>query len=614
VYKPALTGVRFVGVFFVMLYHANVPWMQGGFFMLDVFFVLSGFLITSLLVSEMTETGNLRLGRFWSRRAKRLVPALFVLLAAVAIYAALVPNPLGAADLRGDGIAALFYVSNWRFALSGASYFDNFNPSLFRHTWSLSIEEQFYVVWPLLFIAGYKVLKGRLELMALIAGIGAIASALWMGFLYEPGVNPSRIYYGTDTRLQALLIGVGLALISRGNTRRFLPEKWIHVLGWMGYAAFALLLVVTDPNDEWIFRGGFMLFSLISAFVVFAHAGPDTTRLNRMIGWLPILWLGSLTYGLYLWQWPVFIVLDEARTGIGGVPLFALQFTVTLALSAASYYLVETPIRRSSFAFRSGARSAYAIVGAAVTVVVLFIVSTSIFGTAGPASASDAAPHVLVVGDSTGYAMAAQYPGTGDLKVDSAAVQGCGIVRGENKPVAGMLNIRSTCETWPEDWKQGLARSKPEVIVLATGAWERFDKIVDGKLLAVGSPEWKTYARSEFEYALSLTEGRPVIMLNAPCTRSLPSVNGPAVQEGNDGRRLDDVNALMSEFAAAHPEQIHLLDLKALLCPNGTFEPKIDGVEARPDGVHYNTAGAALVWRWLAPQVQQLLDAKGPKK
>lgn len=616
-YKPALTGVRFIGVFFVMLYHANVPWMQGGFFMLDVFFVLSGFLITSLLVSEMTETGSLGLARFWSRRAKRLVPALFLLVGAVAVFVALVPSRLGTPDLRGDGISALLYVSNWRFALNGSSYFDNFNPSLFRHTWSLSIEEQFYVLWPLLFVVGYKMLKGRLELMALIAGVGAIASAVLMAMLYEPGANPARIYYGTDTRLQALLVGVGLALVSRGNTRRFLPEKWLQVLGWMAYASFALLLVTTKPTDEWIFRGGFMLFSLISACLVFAHAGSDTARLNRIIGWLPFLWLGSLSYGLYLWLWPVFIVVDEARTGLSGAPLFVVQFLVTLGLAAASYYLVETPIRRSSFSFRTpGATRKYAVsvVSAGALVVAMFLVTTTIFGSNEQVSASVSAGarRILVTGDSTGATLVTQYPGTGDLNVEGATILGCGIIRGDNKLSGHPIENTARCNTWPEKWADAEDTFHPDMVVIATGAWEMIDKVVGTKVYEVGTDEWFTYARAEFEQALTLAgrNGRPIVMLNAPCVRSTATVDGPAIPEVMDTRRLDAVNKLFTELAAARPDQVHLLDLKGLLCPNGKFEAKINGIEPRPDGGHYSVAGAAMVWRWLAPQVNAILDQR----
>jgi peptidoglycan/LPS O-acetylase OafA/YrhL len=613
-YKPALTGVRFFGIVFVMLYHANISWSRGGVFALDMFFMLSGFLITTLLVSEMTETGTLRLGHFWSRRAKRLLPALFLLIGSLAVYAVFFGTPDEIARLRSDGIATLLYVSNWWYAFSGASYFDNFQPSLLRHTWSLSMEEQFYVFWPLLFIAGYKWLKGNLELLAALAFIGALASAGLMWFMFDPDGDPSRVYYGTDTRVQALLVGVALALISRGNTRRFISERWIQLGGWIGYGIFAVIVAKTAGSQPWIYRGGFLMFSLVSAVIIFAHAGDDKALLNRIFGCKPMVLLGSLTYGAYLWQWPVFIVVDEARVGIGGLPLLAIQFVVTFAFAAVSYYLVETPIRRSSFSFRTpGATRTYAIgvAGAAALVVVMFLATTTIFGPNAQVSASVSAGarRILVTGDSTGATLVSQYPGTGDLNVEGATILGCGIVRGDNKLSGQPIESTAPCNAWPQKWADAEKSFQPDMVVIATGAWEMVDKVVGTKVYEVGTDEWFTYARSEFEQALKIAgpNGRPIVMLNAPCARSTATVDGPAIPEVMDQRRLDTVNELFAQLAAAHPDQIHLLDLKSLLCPNGTFEPKIDGVEVRPDGAHYSPAGAALVWKWLAPQLNAIL-------
>jgi len=612
-YKPALTGVRFIALLFMMLYHANISWARGGIFSIDVFFVLSGFLITSLLISEMTETNRIRLKHFWGRRAKRLLPALLFLLFGIAIYLALFATPEEAARSRGDGVSTLLYVSNWWYSLNGSSYFEAFQPSLFRHTWSLSIEEQFYVLWPLLFIGGYKVLKGRLDLMAAFVGLGALASAGLMFVLFDPDTDPSRLYYGTDTRAQALLIGVGLGLISHGNARRFLAERWIQIGGLLGYAVLAVVFATNDNRQPWIFHGGFLVFGLAAALIVFAHAGDASSPLNRIVGLPVLVWLGSVSYGAYLWQWPVFVVVDESRTGIGGLPLLALQFVLTFALAAVSYYVIETPIRRASFSFRGDARTyTVGVLGGAALVVLIFIVTSTVFGVDAdkPAAAARAgAPRVLVAGDSTAFNLAVQYPGTGDLTVEQAVVLGCGVVRGENEPVDKRPTVKAECDSWPQKWEQREKEFSPDLMVIVTGTWEVFDKVVNGKLLKVGTEEWRAYARSEFEYALSLAGpgGRPVALLNAPCTRSLASAEGPAVSELNDATRLAHVNDLMAEIAAAHPDQVHLLDLEAKTCPNGEFETRIDGVEARPDGVHYSRAGTAVIWNWLAPQLQTIL-------
>jgi peptidoglycan/LPS O-acetylase OafA/YrhL len=608
--------VRFVGLVFVMLYHANISWSRGGIFSIDMFFVLSGFLITSLLVTEISETGGIGLKRFWGRRVKRLLPALLFFMFGVTIYMALFATPEEAARARGDGVATMLYVSNWWYTITGSSYFENFQPSLLRHTWSLSIEEQFYLVWPLLFIVGYRWCKGRLELMATLAGVAALASAGLMFVLFQPGTDPSRVYYGTDTRAQALLIGVGLALISHGNARRFVSERWIQLGGWIGYLVFAVIFATTDFGNPpaWLFQGGFLLFALAAALLVFAHAGDDSAVLNRIVGCAPFVWLGSITYGAYLWQWPVFIVVDEARTGLSGPLLLAAQFLITFAIAALSYYLIEVPVRRASFSFRNGdsrRQYAFGVVGAGVAIFVLFVASTTIFGSsAGPANSDSAtAKRILVNGDSTAYTLATQYPGTGDLKVATAAVLGCGIVRGANKPVDRPAAVQNTCDTWPQRWQEQEDAFHPDLVVIATGTWELFDKVVDGKVLKVGTPAWFEYARSEYEDAITRAgpNGRPIVLLNAPCVRSTASVEGPASPEENDPQRLAHVNELLTQVAAAHPTQVHLLDLKSFLCPSGQFEEQVDGVNGRPDGVHYNMAGAASVWRWLAPQILQIL-------
>src|SRR3954471_21397865 len=224
-YVPGLDGLRGIAVIAVLLFHGGVTWAKGGFLGVDVFFVLSGFLITSLLLDERWKTGTVKLSRFWARRARRLLPALLILLAAMAAYATWVPmqSPLG--DLRRDVLATLAYVSNWHFIIDGGSYFArNAPPSPLRHTWSLAIEEQFYVLWPLLFIA---VARGRHRLtkLAVLIGVGIAASIAAMAYLFHPGADSSRVYYGTDTRAHVILIGCGLAVLLSAVARQRGPHS-----------------------------------------------------------------------------------------------------------------------------------------------------------------------------------------------------------------------------------------------------------------------------------------------------------------------------------------------------------------------------------------------------
>src|SRR3954452_6670592 len=244
-YIPGLDGLRGIAVIAVLLFHGGVTWATGGFLGVDMFFVLSGFLITSLLLEERWRTGTIGLSHFWSRRARRLLPALLLLLAAMAAYATWVPTdtPLGA--LRRDVLATLAYVSNWHFILDGGSYFArNAPPSPLRHTWSLAIEEQFYVLWPLLFIAVARG-KHRLTKLAVFIGVGIAASIGAMAYLYHPGADSSRVYYGTDTRAHVILIGCGLAVLLSGVARQRGPHTQ-PMGGWgrglLGLAAVDALL------------------------------------------------------------------------------------------------------------------------------------------------------------------------------------------------------------------------------------------------------------------------------------------------------------------------------------------------------------------------------------
>jgi peptidoglycan/LPS O-acetylase OafA/YrhL len=210
-YLPGVDALRALAVLAVFLYHAGVGWMPGGFLGVDVFFVISGYLITSLLLREFRRDGHLRLGRFWLRRARRLLPAVGVLIALTMVVAAIV-EPDRIDQLRGDAVASLLYFANWHFIYGHESYFESFQrPSLFRHLWSLSVEEQFYLFWPLLFAAGMKLFGRTRLLLGVLAGALASMALAWL--LFDPGHDASRVYYGTDTHAVGLLAGVALALV-----------------------------------------------------------------------------------------------------------------------------------------------------------------------------------------------------------------------------------------------------------------------------------------------------------------------------------------------------------------------------------------------------------------
>ena len=347
-YLPGIDALRALAVIAVFFYHANVSWMPGGFLGVDVFFVISGYLITSLLLREFRRGGAIHLGRFWLRRALRLLPAVGVLIAVTMIAAAILePDRIDA--FRDDALASLFYFANWHFIFGHVSYFEQFQaPSPFTHLWSLSVEEQFYLFWPLVFAAGMKLFgRGRLLLGVLAGALGSVVLA-WI--LFDPGADASRVYYGTDTHAVGLLLGVGLALFwSPTELRRRstgpLVGPILDVVGVLALAYLVLSFVHVHDYDLALWHGGYLWLALVTALLVAVLVHP-AARLGGLLGQAPVLWLGLRSYSFYLWHWPV---LAFTRPGVDvdlpkGV-LIPLQLAFVLVLADLSYRFVELPFR-----------------------------------------------------------------------------------------------------------------------------------------------------------------------------------------------------------------------------------------------------------------------------
>jgi peptidoglycan/LPS O-acetylase OafA/YrhL len=347
-YLPGIDALRALAVLAVFFYHARVSWMPGGFLGVDVFFVISGYLITSLLLREFRGAGHVSLGRFWLRRARRLLPAVGVLIA-VTMVAAAILQPDRIDELRGDAVASLAYVANWHFVFVEQSYFEQFQaPSLFTHLWSLSVEEQFYLFWPLVFAAGMKLFgRGRLLLGVLAGAVGSVALA-WV--LFDPGSDASRVYYGTDTHAVGLLAGVALALVwSPIQLRRHrggpLVGPILDLVGALALCYVLLCFVGVHDYDLALWHGGYAWLSLATTLLVAALAHP-AARIGELMGSRPALWLGLRSYSFYLWHWPV-LALTQPGIDVSlprGV-LIPLQLALVLALADLSYRYVELPFR-----------------------------------------------------------------------------------------------------------------------------------------------------------------------------------------------------------------------------------------------------------------------------
>ncbi len=347
---PALDGLRGTAVIGVIAFHYLR--YTGGYLGVDLFFVLSGYLITSLLLVEREANGSVSLGAFWARRARRLLPALFVVLLAVSLYARFAVDPTRLDALRGDALATLFYVANWRSIVSEASYWAMFNdPSPLQHTWSLAIEEQFYVVWPLIaWVVLGRARRRPAGAMLAVCLVGLAASATAQLLLYRPGTDPSRVYFGTDTRIAAILMGASLACATRrfGRPTSRRGRTALELAGWGGAVVLGVCWTFVDGQDPFLYRGGLLLCGVAATLVLAAATQPEGGPLSAVFSVAPLRTVGAVSYGLYLWHWPVLVALSPERTHLEGPVLFLARIATAAALTGVSYVVLEQPIRHGA--------------------------------------------------------------------------------------------------------------------------------------------------------------------------------------------------------------------------------------------------------------------------
>lgn len=352
-YLPGLDGLRAIAIIGVLLYHAGIDWVPGGFLGVDVFFVLSGFLITSLILEEYERAGRIDFKRFYIRRARRLLPAVFVLLIAVGLAVLLFYRDALSA-FREDALATLFYLNNWWYILVDQSYFESIGrPPLLKHLWSLAVEEQFYLIWPA--VALLLVRRGGRPLVRRVAVFLAIASTAWMAYLairggYPIDADPSRAYFGTDSHMMGLVIGAALATVWRpGRLSANIPrgaQLLVTGIGVTMIAVIAYFYLFVGEFTPWLYRGGFLALAVFTAVLIAAATHP-ASPLGPILGVGLLRYLGRRSYGIYLWHWPIFMV---TRPGID-VPwsdflTFIVRIAITLVIAEISYRLVEMPIRQ----------------------------------------------------------------------------------------------------------------------------------------------------------------------------------------------------------------------------------------------------------------------------
>ncbi len=362
---PGLDGLRAVAVVAVLLFHLRMGYASGGFLGVSLFFTLSGYLITRLLLDEHRASDTISLRNFWARRLRRLMPAAFVALGLITIVA-LSSDVFHSASLRGDLWAALGYVANWRFMSASTSYADLFvtAPSPVLHFWSLAIEEQFYFVFPILLLAMLR--RNRSRWVAFV-GLGL----LWMASVASSfvGASDNVVYYGAHTRAAELLTGSLLALLMAHQTKFGVTTASLSSgirYFWNAATAVALgvvvfLIITVETGDRWLYQGGLAAFSLLSALLVVGIqvAGPFQWLAERRV----VKAVGQVSYGLYLFHWPIFLLINEDRTGLSGITLHGLRLVATVAISVVVMQLIENPIRRNRILSGVRVRSSALVIG-----------------------------------------------------------------------------------------------------------------------------------------------------------------------------------------------------------------------------------------------------------
>ena len=642
---PALNGIRGIAVALVVVGHGGIPGVAGGFIGVDVFFVLSGFLITSLLLDELGRTGRLDLRGFWTRRARRLLPALLLMVLAVVFVRALFA-PDSVTTLRADAVAAFLWSANWAFVAHKADYFSQgATPSPLQHTWSLGVEEQYYLIWPLLLavvalllaaIARRRggtvpTLAGVRTAVFVLAAVGVLASATEAVLLTSDSAL-NRVYFGTDTRAQALLIGAAAAaLLVRDWSAvmagwSLIRSRWVkwaaRVVPIIGLAVLAAVThVATGSAAE--FRAGLLSIVALAAVAVIVPVALDQGGpVARVLALRPLVWLGVISYGVYLWHWPIFLALNGERTGWSGYRLFAARCMVTLAAAGLSWWLIEQPIRRWRPAHLPMLRFAGATVATAAAVTMLVVpigmrsggqgpdvsaaAMTSPVETVRPATPPRAGvrPHtVSVFGDSVAWTLMRYLPPTPGINFLDRTTIGCGVVRGGPYRYSGVsLEQKPECDAWPERWAQRIGYDRPDVVLMVIGRWETVDRKWNGNWAHIGQPDFDKYLEGELRHALDIlsSTGALVVVTTEPYNRHGEQADGSLYPEDQPSR-VNQWNALLRKVVAGRTN-VTVLDLNKKLAPNGGYTNKINGVQVRIDGVH-PTPNAV---KWMTPW---LLDA-----
>ena len=694
-YYGGLDGIRALAILAVLLYHGGVAWADGGFLGVEAFFVLSGFLITSLLIAEWRRSATIALRAFWARRARRLLPALFCLVAVVGLYEVLSSNADAVPGLKGDGIATLFYYGNWHQIVTQSNYFAATGPvSPLQHTWSLAIEEQFYILWPTSLLAAIwitrRVLRRRrptdrrvLGTLLAMSLTLAVASAVEVIILFRGGAGVNRVYYGTDTRAVSLLTGASLAFAlaifrppDASRETAAATAKRPDMLGSAAVLALCAVLAMmhyADGASPWLYPYGMVGLDLAVAVIIAAVVLRPSSAAGRIFSVAPARGLGQISYGVYLWHFPLFLWLTAAATGVSGAPLLGLRLATTLIVSMISFVLIEQPVRRRKLPnwlvaglapvglggacvalFAAAAAAAPPLASAPVPkplprlegtqVCNVLLTDTKQYGLAPPSPAVAAvqqpkwlAAHalswdshsrvtfhtcppkkVLLIGDSLAFSL-----GLGQMieehnygvEVANAAILGCAF------HTAGEINVSGTWQSLPAacpaalaQWQRDERAFKPGAVIVELGYRDEFDWRSHGKAIHLGQPAFDASVENQIErYIRVLGNGgrTPILFLSVPFANPRPQPNGSPSPAASPARHAL-INSLLRSAASHDPSQVRMLNIDQVVSPGNRYQRDLNGKLCRFDGIHFAIYCSELLAPDVLSTVREMLPAPTP--
>jgi peptidoglycan/LPS O-acetylase OafA/YrhL len=676
----------------VLLFHGGVSLVSGGFLGVEAFFVLSGFLITSLLVSEWRATHGIALGAFWARRARRLLPALFLMVTVVGLYYAAAGPPDTMPDLRGAGISTLLYVANWHELAAGTSYFAaNGAISPFKHTWSLGIEEQFYLLWPLLLVGVFWLVRrrqprqwrhsdGALRLLLALTVTGIFISAIETLLLFDGGKGLDRVYYGTDTRADSLLAGAALAIAfalrgqgdqlpSRGRSIG-LGARRLGALAIVGMSLVLALMCFANSGAGWLYPGGLIAVDLAVVTVIAAVVLAPETSVPRALSATPLRAIGVISYGVYLWHYPLFLWLDDSSTGLSGIPLLVLRIAITLAISTASFVLLEQPIRRGKVPkpiirtlapLAAGVAVLALVVGSAIqtpgsdaaaappppkntarfTGISLgcrvYLQDTPQYGLVplppnraagemyGTLRAHSISWHgamtatfhtcppdrVLLVGDSLAYSL-----GVGlmddevhyGIEVANAAMLGCAFTTAGELNIGGQWQPQSNgCPDALDQWSRDVRTLGARAVIVELGYRDQFDWMIGGAVVHLGQRWFDQYVQGQIDrYVQVLSATGAKVVL-----LTVPYTNPPANADGSPAAaaapaRHQIIDSMLYRAASGNPN-VSVVNIDRQLSPHNHYQATIDGQLCRFDGIHFTTFCSQMLQPTVLDATRQLI-------